>query len=146
MFKPINFETYINGSSTAFGHCVELHAAFDLRKRFPEYRVKRLRYGGHDLELTHRVTGEIIRIEVKAARRGKDKKYRATAFKRGATDYRKSDYIVFYTFPVGCAGANPVPFIIPVKEWNKPHIVITSHPESYSGKLKVYRNAWSKIQ
>lgn len=90
-----------------------------------------------DLRVYDIQSGEIVRVEVKTARRSKDGKYRFTLFKKGCTDYRDADVVVL--LPVLKSGRT-VPFVIPVDDLgNRSQVCITSHPEEYSGMWVKYR-------
>lgn len=78
-------------------------------------------------------TGEIVKIEVKTARRGKDGKFRATTYKRGHTDHNKADIVVLI-----CQHTELTFFVIP-SQAVKNHIAITSNPRTYEGKWSKYR-------
>jgi hypothetical protein len=90
-----------------------------------------------DLRVVDQTTGEIVRVEVKTARRSQDKKWRFTLRKRGHTDHRQSDIVILLAvMPSGRA----IPFVVPVHVLrHQNQAVITSHPETYGGKLAVYR-------
>lgn len=92
---------------------------------------------GYDIALVNRETGEITRIEVKVSRKGKDGKYRATTYKQGHTDSRKSDVIVFLCLSPDSTQA--IPFIIPSNEHKQTFIAISSNPLTYAGKYAKYR-------
>jgi alkylation response protein AidB-like acyl-CoA dehydrogenase len=82
-------------------------------------------------------TGEMIFVEVKTARRGRDGKWRFTLRKRGCTDHRHADVVILLAV---LKSGRPVPFVVPVDTLrHKNHAVITSHPEAYNGRLAVYR-------
>lgn len=92
-----------------------------------------------DLVVTDISTGEMLKIEVKTARRGKDGKWRFTLWKKNHTNHRDSDYVVL--LPVLKSG-RVIPFVIPVSELeNQKQAVITSHPENYAGRLSAYRRS-----
>src|SRR3972149_4905962 len=101
--------------------------------------ARMLECSGYDVSFTHpgekrgdicavsRSTGEIMRIEVKTARRATDGKYRFTLFKKGHTDYRDSDVVIL--LPVLKSG-RVVPFVLPVERLGKRStVLITSPPE-----------------
>lgn len=90
-----------------------------------------------DLRATNPLTGEVLYIEVKTARQGRDKKWRFTLVKDGCTDYRDSDKVVLLAV---LKSGDVVPFIIPVSEIpSRRQICITSHPASYTGWAASYR-------
>lgn len=103
------------------------------------YRVSYTRPGEKrgDLRVIDQTTGEIIRVEVKTARRGKDRKWRFTLRKRRHTDHRRADVVILLAV---LKSGRAIPFVVPVDVIRHRHAVaITSHPEDYSGKLAVYR-------
>lgn len=104
------------------------------------YAVQPSPYGyPGDLLVKHRLTGELIILEVKTARRCSDGKYRFTLWKDGHTDHRKADAVIL--LPVLESG-RVVPFVIPVSFLAVySQVSITSHPESYSGKLARFRQS-----
>lgn len=90
-----------------------------------------------DLRAVDPATGVILRIEVKTARRGTDRKWRFLLWKQGHTDYRDANVLIL--LPILKSG-RPVPFIIPVNLLgDRSQIVITSHPEDYAGRWAQYR-------
>lgn len=92
-----------------------------------------------DIRAVNRATGEIHRVEVKTARRGSDGQWRFNLRKKGHTDITHADQVILLAaLPSGRC----VPFVIPVTALaDLRQAVISSHPESYSGKLAVYRQA-----
>ena len=142
----MHYIPFFDGTSVCFGYAAEKIMVKYLRSKYShEYKIRRKKYAGHDIQMTHKVTGEIIRIEIKAARQGKDKKYRATTYKRNHTDYRKSDIIIFLAFNPVDKGRYATPFIIPTVTWDKNYIAITSNPQTYNGAIAKYRNAWDGL-
>lgn len=106
------------------------------------YKVEVCRLSGYDLLATNKITGEVLKIEVKFSSRNNDGKYRATTIKRDATDHRKSDFIIFVCQNI-LDGGNCTEFIIPCKDQgDKTFLCVTSNPVTYNGKLSVYKNAW----
>lgn len=90
-----------------------------------------------DLRVVCNQTGQIWRVEVKTARRGKDKKWRFTLVKDGCTDHRDSDVVILLAVR---AGGDVVPFVIPTADISaRRHIVITSDPNHYRGAFAKYR-------
>lgn len=90
-----------------------------------------------DLRVVCHQTGQIWRVEVKTARRGKDKKWRFTLVKDGCTDHRDSDVVILLA--VRAAG-HCVVFVIPTADIAaRRHIVITSDPNHYRGAFAKYR-------
>lgn len=75
-----------------------------------------------------------VQIEVKTAKRGKDNKYRATLYKQGSQNHRKSDFVIFVILD-----DKAYFYLIPTKEIrHKNHLCITSHPSKYRGKYAQY--------
>lgn len=116
------------------GYMGEKTAAAALRSA--GYRVAPGKPLGGDLHVIDSETGEVLYIEIKTARRGCDGKWRATLIKAGKTDHRICDLVVLLTI---VEGRQIVPFVIPVGVLDKPHIVITSDPRTYHGRLATYR-------
>ncbi len=137
---------HFKSSNTAKGTMGELAVMRLLRKQ--GFKVSRKRHTGYDLLATNKVTGQVLRIEVKLAYTGKDKKYRATTVKcgqYGSTDFRKSDFIIMLC-QEKFTGGTLTPFIIPCKDINTRQIAITSNPQTYTGKYAIFRNNWSILQ
>lgn len=90
-----------------------------------------------DLTVIDTTTGESTNIEVKTARRGKGGKWRFTLFKQGCTNHLDADYVLLLAV---LKSGRCVPFLVPVdKLADQKQAVITSHPDSYTGKLAAYR-------
>lgn len=90
-----------------------------------------------DLRAVNPDTGELLYLEVKTARQGRDKKWRFTLVKDGCTDYRDSDRVILLAV---LKSGEVVPFIIPVSEIPaRRHICISSHPACYKGWAAAYR-------
>lgn len=103
------------------------------------YVVKSERKGQQrgDLRVICRSTGEIFQVEVKTARRCKDRKWRFLLWKKDKQSHLHADVVILLT--VTEAGY-VVPFIVPVAALADQHqAVITSHPFEYRGKLATYR-------
>ena len=107
-----------------------------------KYVVNRLResgwvarYGGPaDIQAIN-PDGVVLNVEIKAARKGADKKWRATLRKLGHTDHCKADYTIMV-----CLSKSVSFFVLPtpvIAERN--HIVITSEPTSYRGRWAEFR-------
>lgn len=136
----INLGVHFSSSNYVKGAIAEKQVASLLRKQ--GFSAKILRLSGSDIIATNKATGERIKIEVKFSAKNSDGKYRATTIKKGATDHRKSDYIIFV-----CQHAhnrtNCTCFIIPTKiQGDKTFLCVTSNPDTYSGKLSTYKEAW----
>jgi Holliday junction resolvase-like predicted endonuclease len=87
--------------------------------------------------------GELLYIEVKTARRGKDNKWRFTLIKTGHTDHRATNAVLLLAVTRSAA---VVPFIIPTPDIrDRRHIVITSNPRTYAGKFAAYRTTPAAI-
>lgn len=139
----IKLGVHFKSSNTAKGAIAEKAVASQLRKQ--GFKVKRLRLSGHDLEVTNVKTGEIIKVEVKFSSQNIDGKFRATTIKQGATDHRKSDVIIFVCQPK-FTGGDCTTFVIPSNvQGNKTFLCVTSNPETYSGKLSVYKERWDLV-
>ncbi|MCL4251808.1 MAG: hypothetical protein KJ065_26885 [Anaerolineae bacterium] len=81
--------------------------------------------------------GEVIRVEVKTARRNCARKWCFTLEKNGHTSITHSDVLILLCIT---ASGDFVPFVIPVSDViGRRHIVITSEPEYYSGRFARYR-------
>jgi len=81
--------------------------------------------------------GEIVRIEVKGARKGKDKKWHFTLFKEGHTDARKSNVVFLVQFHPGGIVAL---YLVPVAFFEgKTFACITSEAGKYRGKLRPFQ-------
>lgn len=127
-----------NRSHTAVGALGERTAWLLFEKA--GYHVSRPagKYHG-DLRVIDPLTGTVAYVEVKTARRSKDKKWRFTLIVQGKTDHRDADYVLL--LPVLASG-QAVPFIIPADVLaNQRQAVITSDPLRYSGKLAAYRRS-----
>ena len=82
-------------------------------------------------------SGEILRVEVKTARRASDGRYHFTLRKAGHTDHSDSDVIILL-----CAMKTGyvVPFVVPTRVVVRQNaIVISRDPYTYAGKFARYR-------
>lgn len=103
------------------------------------YEVRQGWHCGWDLRVMDRDTGQIVYLEVKTARQGKDGKWRFTLVKDGRTDHRRSDRVVLLA---ALDSGRIIPFLLPTAVIEaRRHIVITSHPERYAGRFAAYRVA-----
>lgn len=129
----------IHENASRFGKHMEYLTAFWLREVLPRHiRVSLGNGKGPDIVLINAISGQLVNIEVKAARRGRDGKYRATIWKDGHADaWRHSDIVLFWNVVSGTMLA--VPFIIPVSEIDTTFLCVSSNPMKYSGKWKAYR-------
>lgn len=90
-----------------------------------------------DLTAVDPRSGEMTRIEVKTARRGKDGHWRFTLVKKGHTDHRHADKVALLAV---LKTGDVVLFMIPVEEIkNRRSAVISNHPEQYNGQLAKWR-------
>lgn len=86
--------------------------------------------------------GEVIRVEVKTARRGKDTKWRFLLWKKSTEvksgqDCRDADILILLAV---LKTGDVVPFVIPMPEArDRSQICITSHPDTYTGCWSSYR-------
>lgn len=86
----------------------------------------------------HAVTpdGELIRVEVKTSRRGAAG-WQWTLWKRHSQNHRHSDVVLLLA---AVKSGRVIPFVIPTQDIRDLHsIKFRSHPESYAGRFKVYR-------
>lgn len=87
--------------------------------------------------IVFRESGEVVRIEVKTARRGKDRKWRFTLEKTGCTSAQNADLLVLLAITTS---GDFIPFVLPVSAIaGRRHIVITSQPERYGGQFAQFR-------
>lgn len=101
------------------------------------YIVKESTSHNGDLLVIEPDTGETLKIEVKTAKRGKDKKWRFTLYKKGHTNHRNADIVLLLAVT---KSGQIVPFVVPVEAISdKSQCCITSHPTTYAGKLAEYR-------
>lgn len=103
---------------------------------------------GYDITAKNSHTGEILRIEVKAARCGKDGRYKFGLYKtkngKVKTDHRRADIIIFHA--VSDEG-DVTTFIVPTNVLDDvKQFTISSNPETYDGKLSPYKNRWDLLQ
>lgn len=129
-------------NSRGIGMAGELTARKMLEKA--GYQVTRAPQLHGDLRAIDPTTGETWDVEVKTARRSKDRKWRFTLVlqgKGGRTDHRHADVVLLLAV---LKSGRCIPFLIPVSELlNQRQAVICSHPESYAGKLAQYRQTGS---
>lgn len=122
-------------SCQAIGTAGELTARLMFQKA--GYKVSHAGQLRGDLQITNQTTGEICLIEVKTARRGKDKKWRFCLVKHGRCDHRHADKVLLLAV---LKSGRVVPFLIPVDQLtHQRQAVICSHPETYAGKFAQYR-------
>lgn len=105
------------------------------------YRVTRSHRHEGDLKAQNPYTGELFRVEVKTAMRGRDGKWRFLLFKNsrfGMTDYRHSDVVLLLTV---IESFQVVPFVVPVAAlgFRRVQLAVTSHPLRYAGWLAAFR-------
>lgn len=101
------------------------------------YIVKESTSHNGDLLVIEPDTGETLKIEVKTAKRGKDKKWRFTLWKKGHTNHRNADIVLLLAVT---KSGQFVPFVVPVDAIkDKSQACITSHPVSYAGQYAKYR-------
>lgn len=90
-----------------------------------------------DLRAWNPETGEIVRIEVKTARRNADGNWCFNLFKKGKTSVLHADVVILLAV---LKSGRPVPFIVPVTAIaNRHYIKLSRHPEEYAGQLAQYR-------
>jgi len=94
---------------------------------------------GLDSDLIAWYTDIRLQIEVKTAKQGKDKKWRATLMKEGKygrTNHNKADVVILI-----CQNkAELTYYVIPTQAIkDRRHIVITSNPRTYGGRWSQYR-------
>lgn len=121
-----------------FGIDAEIMAAKWIKSIVSTSHTVVITNNGTDIEVIDSNGDSVLKVEVKAARKGKDGKWRATLYKRDATDYRKSDVVLLLCCECGTDYA--IPYVIPTKDIDQPHIAITSDPRAYAGKWASYRN------
>lgn len=129
--------TFANARRKALGSAGEMWVAGELSRS--NWSVSFTKSGEHrgDLRAVHPVTGEILKIEVKTARQGRDKKWRFTLVKHGCTDYRHSDVLVLLC---ALAAGDVVAYVMRTDDIpNRRQITISSHPANYSGIYAKYR-------
>lgn len=81
--------------------------------------------------------GQVHHIEVKTARRGKDRKWRFLLYKKGCTNFKHADWLILLAVT---ASGDTVPFVIPVADLSKrSSIIISSNPRDYAGRWSAYR-------
>jgi len=91
-----------------------------------------------DLRAVDPSTGQIHLVEVKTARRCKDGKWRFTLFLKNKIDHRHADTVMLLAV---LESGRVIPFVIPINILqDQRQAVITSHPETYTGKLAAYRS------
>lgn len=91
--------------------------------------------------------GQILSIEVKTARKGKDGKYRFTLIKywqgRTCTDHRNTDLVILVCI---LKTGDAVPFVIPTATiGNRRALAISSYPTDYTGWLAPFRQSLNSI-
>lgn len=87
--------------------------------------------------------GEVLRVEVKTARRACDGKWRFTLRKKGKTDHAHSDVVILLAVMLNgfC-----VPFVIPTPVIiRQQQACISSNPYTYQGKFAPYRQRLTKL-
>lgn len=103
------------------------------------YLVSRAPIHHGDLKAIDPDTGQVWFIEVKTARRSKDKKWRFPLKPGGnaRTAPWFADVVCLLAVMPSC---RVIPFIVPIGQLlYQCQAVITSHPETYAGKLAQYR-------
>lgn len=80
--------------------------------------------------------GQILRVEVKTARRSADGYYRATLRKPGKTDHGDSDVVILLCV---MEAGYVVPFVIPTPLIIHKNTLAVGNPDTYRGKFARYR-------
>lgn len=105
------------------------------------YEVLRDRTRG-DLKVTT-PDGELIGVEVKTARRNKEKRWKFLLWKQQRQDHRKSDVVILLCV---MRTGDVVPFVVPTTVLADQHsAVISSWPYDYAGKLAAYRQRMHEL-
>jgi hypothetical protein len=134
----------VDRSRRSIGLMGENHAARLLEQSgylvsFTQYAEKR-----GDLRAIDCKTGQIYKVEVKTARRSIDRKWRFTLYMPGLTDHRHSDVVILLAI-LECGSI--IPFVVPIHILkDQRQAVITSHPETYAGKLAEFRTTTGVIK
>jgi hypothetical protein len=100
------------------------------------YEVTTLQRGGTDLRAKNPLTGELFKVEVKTARRSKDKKWRF-ALQTQRTSHLKSDVVMLQQ--ILDSGA-VYTYVIPAQDLGNRKL-ITVPSANYSGKWAAYRQS-----
>lgn len=132
----------IQPGRNGIGQLGETLAALLLEKN--GYQVTHTRIGQRrgDLQVID-TDGQIHRIEVKTARRSKDKKWRFLLYKQGEQDYRDADFVLLLAVT---ASGQTIPFLIPTAEIGQRSIIcITSNPRQYTGRWAAFRRTESNL-
>lgn len=109
------------------------------------YSAGKASRGCGDVRLQDRETGEIIYVEVKTSRRGKDGYYRFCLYRcladRVCTDYRHAQYVVLLAV---VAGLTAISFIIPCVDLDQQSI--TFKDPDKTRKLAAYRRDLGRLE
>lgn len=143
MYVQMNFYMKVLSNPSARGVGIAGEQVAEWMLRYSGYHVRKANRHEGDLVATDPDSGEIARIEVKTARQGRDGKWRFTLYKKGCTNHRHADYVLLLA---ALKSGRCIPFLCPVGALNQKQAVITSHPESYGGKLAQFRQkGWLKL-
>jgi len=124
-------------SRRGIGAMGERIAAQLLEKSSYQVSFTRPREKRGDLRAVDPATGQVHLIEVKTARRCKDGKWRFTLYLKNKINHRHADTVMLLAV---LESGRAIPFVIPSNILANQHqAVITSHPETYTGKLAAYR-------
>lgn len=105
------------------------------------YKVSTSHHSGFgDLTVCDGFTGELLYVEVKTARQGKDKRYRFCLHKKdqyGQTTHRGTNYVILQCVT---KSGHCVAFVIPTSiVRDVKNITISANPRTYAGKYAKYR-------
>jgi hypothetical protein len=89
-----------------------------------------------DLRVVDRMTGDVIRLEVKTARQNSERRWCFTLYSRGKTDYRNADWVLILAVT---ACGEFVPYLLPITVLGNRSTLVISAPETYAGKWSPYR-------
>lgn len=107
------------------------------------FKVERSTAHNGDLRVFQPETGEIVRYEIKTARKNVRGRYQATVHKAEHACLDGSDYVLFI---IRTSATFVYSYLIPCADITGSQITITSHPTTYAGKWSRYRlNSFSEI-
>jgi hypothetical protein len=91
-----------------------------------------------DLRAIDNKTGQVFNIEVKTARRNKQRKFQFSVWKKLHTDYRHCDAIILLCV---LKSGDIIPFTIPTENLreSRSQITIGNDPQFYAGKWAMFR-------
>lgn len=133
-----------NRKTQALGLYGEIVVCELLREHGYEAELAKLGSKKGDIEAVNRETGQVFKVEVKTARKGRNRMWNFTLLKEGYCDHKHADIVVLLAV---LKTGNVVPFVIPTSVIaNQKTLKIPSFPSLYGGKYAKYRQKVGELK